>query len=77
MLSSKYDFWCNFNLFEPKFHRVWPSLRVGDVIYGLIEGEVASVVRQDKITDGPFIELKEIVGGYMPLSATSTQTQGF
>ena len=32
---------------------------------------VGSVVRHDSITDGPFIELKEIIGGYMMLTATS------
>ena len=36
-------------------------------------GEVASVVRHESVTDGPFIELKEIVGGYMMLSATSLE----
>jgi hypothetical protein len=30
-----------------------------------------SVVRHDSLSDGPFIELKEIVGGYMMLTATS------
>ncbi|MEJ2611813.1 MAG: YciI family protein [Candidatus Thiodiazotropha sp.] len=30
-----------------------------------------SVVRQDRVTDGPFIELKEIIGGYMTLQATT------
>jgi hypothetical protein len=30
-----------------------------------------SVVRQDGVTDGPFIELKEVIGGYMTLQATS------
>ncbi len=34
-------------------------------------GESASVVRQDSVQDGPFIELKEIIGGYMMLSANS------
>ena len=29
----------------------------------------ASVVRQSGVEDGPFIELKEIVGGYMMISA--------
>lgn len=32
-------------------------------------GDSASVVRQDGVKDGPFIELKEIVGGYMMLNA--------
>ncbi len=32
-------------------------------------GESASVVRQSGVADGPFIELKEIVGGYMMISA--------
>lgn len=35
--------------------------------------DVASVVRHDKVSDGPFIELKEIVGGYMLLSASSLE----
>lgn len=30
-----------------------------------------AVVRHDNVTDGPFIELKEIVGGYMMLSAAT------
>ncbi len=34
-------------------------------------GDSACVVRQNGVTDGPFIELKEIVGGYMMLSATT------
>ena len=34
-------------------------------------GGSASVVRQDSVQDGPFIELKEIVGGYMMLSAAT------
>jgi hypothetical protein len=32
-------------------------------------GSVGSVVRHDKISDGPFIELKEVIGGYMMLTA--------
>lgn len=31
-------------------------------------GSVGSVVRNDSVTDGPFIELKEIIGGYMTVS---------
>jgi hypothetical protein len=34
-------------------------------------GENASVVRQEGVEDGPFIELKEIVGGYMTLTAAT------
>ena len=34
-------------------------------------GEVGSVVRHDSVADGPFVELKEIVGGYMMLSAST------
>ena len=34
-------------------------------------GSVASVVRHEGISDGPFIELKEVVGGYMLLSAAT------
>ena len=36
-------------------------------------GSVGSVVRNDSITDGPFIELKEVVGGYMTLTADSLE----
>lgn len=36
-------------------------------------GNVASVVRHDSVSDGPFIELKEIVGGYMMLSASTLE----
>lgn len=32
-------------------------------------GTNGSVVRNEKVTDGPFIELKEIIGGYMKLTA--------
>lgn len=34
-------------------------------------GDSGSVVRQDGVTDGPFVELKEIIGGYMTLTATT------
>lgn len=34
-------------------------------------GETGAVVRQDSVKDGPFVELKEIIGGYMMLSAAS------
>lgn len=36
-------------------------------------GESASVVRQSGVQDGPFIELKEIVGGYMMLTAANKE----
>ena len=32
-------------------------------------GSVGSVVRHENISDGPYIELKEVVGGYMTLTA--------
>jgi len=34
-------------------------------------GGSGSVVRRDGVQDGPFIELKEIIGGYMTLSAAT------
>ncbi len=34
-------------------------------------GDSGSVVRHDSLKDGPFIELKEIIGGYMTLTATT------
>lgn len=36
-------------------------------------GSVGSVVRNDTVTDGPFVEIKEIVGGYMLLKASSIE----
>ena len=36
-------------------------------------GGSASVVRQSGVEDGPFIELKEIVGGYMMISAADME----
>ena len=36
-------------------------------------GDSAAVVSQDKVIDGPFIELKEIIGGYMTISAQDLQ----
>ncbi len=36
-------------------------------------GSSASVVRHDRVDDGPFIELKEIIGGYMMLSTSSLE----
>ena len=32
---------------------------------------VGSVVRHDGVNDGPFIELKEVIGGYMMLTAAT------
>ncbi len=34
-------------------------------------GDSGSVIRQDSVSDGPFIELKEVVGGYMTLTAAN------
>lgn len=34
-------------------------------------GGTGSVVRRDNVQDGPFIELKEIIGGYMTISAAT------
>ncbi len=34
-------------------------------------GAAGSVVRHDSVNDGPFIELKEIIGGYMMLTAAT------
>lgn len=36
-------------------------------------GAVGSVVRHDNISDGPFIELKEVIGGYMTLTADNLE----
>lgn len=37
---------------------------------GALSGE-GTVVRSDSVKDGPFVELKEIIGGYMLLSAST------
>lgn len=34
-------------------------------------GAEGSVVRHDSVSDGPFIEIKEIIGGYMMLTAAT------
>ncbi|NRA16626.1 MAG: hypothetical protein HRU04_14110 [Oceanospirillaceae bacterium] len=34
-------------------------------------GSAGSVVRQESASDGPYIELKEIIGGYMMLTAAT------
>lgn len=34
-------------------------------------GPNGSVVRHDSLSDGPFIELKEIIGGYMMITAAT------
>ena len=36
-------------------------------------GSSGSVVRHDSLSDGPFIEVKEIVGGYMKITAASLE----
>jgi len=36
-------------------------------------GATGSVVRHESVNDGPFIELKEIIGGYMMLTATTLE----
>lgn len=36
-------------------------------------GADGSVVRYDSVSDGPFIELKEILGGYMTLTANTLE----
>jgi hypothetical protein len=40
---------------------------------GALSGE-AAVVTNESVKDGPFIEMKEIVGGYMLLAADSLET---
>lgn len=35
---------------------------------------VGAVVKHDQVKDGPFIEMKEVVGGYMMLTADTLQT---
>lgn len=39
---------------------------------GKLAGD-GSVVRHDSVSDGPFVETKEIVGGYMIISADSME----
>jgi len=53
-------------------YQIWQDKFADNILdMGNKLGDVASVVRQDGVTDGPFLELKEIVGGYMMLSATT------
>ena len=56
-----------------KFQK-WQS-EFGDNILdmgGALSGEGA-VVRHDGVVDGPFVELKEVVGGYMLITANSLE----
>jgi len=36
-------------------------------------GSEGTIVRSDSVKDGPFVELKEVIGGYMLLTATSLE----
>jgi len=60
-MQAMYD---KFNAWQKKFE---------DNIYDL-GGKLdtsGSVVTQKKVTDGPFVEIKEIIGGYMIIEAES------
>ena len=53
-------------------YQEWQNKFAGNIIdMGGKLGDNGSVVKQDGVTDGPFIELKEIIGGYMMLQAAS------
>lgn len=53
-------------------YQAWQEKFADNIVdMGAKLGSVASVVRTDSVTDGPYAELKEIVGGYMMLSAAT------
>ena len=54
-------------------YRVW-SERVGAKGQKLADGEGRTVIRKDSgvtVTDGPYAESKEVIGGYFVLDASS------
>ena len=55
-------------------YQAWQDKFAGNIkdMGGKLSGS-ASVVRQSGVDDGPFIELKEIVGGYMMISAADME----
>ena len=65
---------CLYYILCKQLHQAWQQKFADNILdMGNKLGGVASVVRHESVTDGPFIELKEIVGGYMMLSATSLE----
>ena len=53
-------------------YRTWQDKFSDNIVdMGNKLGDGGAVVRQDGVNDGPFIELKEIIGGYMTITATS------
>ena len=56
-------------------YQAWQSKFADNILDmgGALQGEGA-VVKSDGVKDGPFIEMKEVVGGYMLLVADSLST---
>ena len=56
-------------------YQAWQSKFADNILDmgGALSGEGA-VVKSDGVKDGPFIEMKEVVGGYMLLAADSLAT---
>ncbi|HHI94322.1 MAG TPA: hypothetical protein ENK04_12535 [Gammaproteobacteria bacterium] len=53
-------------------YQKWQEEFSGNIVdIGNKLGGSGRVVRRDGVQDGPFIELKEIIGGYMTLSAAT------
>ena len=53
-------------------YEAWQSKYANNILdMGGKLGSDAAVVRQDAVADGPFVEMKEIIGGYMMLSANN------
>jgi len=53
-------------------YQQWQDKFVDNIVdMGNKLGDSASVVRHNDVTDGPFVELKEIIGGYMMIQAAN------
>lgn len=55
-------------------YKQWQDKFAGNILdMGAKLGQVGAVVRQNDLSDGPFIELKEVIGGYMTITADSLE----
>lgn len=55
-------------------YQAWQEKFADNIVdMGAKLGDTSAVVRHDKVIDGPFIELKEVVGGYMKISASDIE----
>ncbi|MDO6684040.1 MULTISPECIES: YciI family protein [unclassified Agarivorans] len=55
-------------------YQAWQTKFADNIVdMGSKLGSEGAVVRHDSVKDGPFIELKEVIGGYMLISAANKE----